>query len=116
MKRILLCIIFFASGVVFAQSLAPKGYVLAGAANIYEGKEVKEETILLLRDVTDPDKFIIKIKRNTMDSKFMDPDVDIGGWINIPLPFIVVRSVTKRHTIRYTNSDLEHDYFKMTIY
>jgi len=115
-KKAFLFLLFFASGVVFAQSLAPKGYILAGAANIYEGKEIKEETILLLRDVNDPDKFIIKIKRNTMDSKFMNPEVDIGGWINIPLPFIVVSSVTKRHTIRYSYSDLEHDYFKMTIY
>jgi len=120
MKKFLSIVCIFVLGFAIGQAWsldnsAPLGFRLVGRLDI-RGEEGKlEDTIAMYRAVNDGNQYIVRLKRNSIDSKFMQPGVELSGWIEIPVPIPFIPKFYKKHVVKYKESDLNWDYFTLTL-
>ena len=86
-----------------------------GELILYRGKEEQELSITIFRYANKDHYYLIQISRNSVDSKFMADNSAIGGWLDIPVPLIIIKYIRKRHTITYIGSDNNWDYFTLLL-
>lgn len=86
-----------------------------GEIILYMGEDKKEAAFTIYQFRKAKDDFLLKVSRNTLDSKFMSPDAKVGGWLDVPVPLIFVQYIRKQHTIKYLGSDTEWDYFLLLL-
>lgn len=98
-----------------ATSFSLLKYLLVGELKIVSETSEPDTTIEIFRNRIDDDKYLIKIKRNSVDSKFMRDDVALKGWITIPIPVPLIPDVVKKHRIKYHHSDTDSDFFMLEL-
>jgi len=88
--------------------LLPKGYSLSGKLTL---NNLSEDSLFILKDLRKDSTYLLKVRRNSVDSKFMTQDAVVSGWIEIPIPIPFIGPIIKKHYIKYRDSDVDWDYF-----
>lgn len=92
--------------------LLPKGYSLSGKLTL---NNTAEDALYILKDLRKDNNYILKVRRNSVDSKFMAQDAIVSGWIEIPIPIPFIGPIIKKHYIKYRDSDVDWDYFTVVL-
>lgn len=119
-KRASFIALVFTLGLLIGQAWSldntvPPGFRLVGRLDIKGSEGVLEDTIAMYRSKANDNVYLIRLKRNSIDSRFMQPGVELSGWIEIPVPIPLIPKFYKKHTVKYKDSDLNWDYFWLTL-
>lgn len=112
-KKTTLIILIFLVGLTVGQAISSP--VLVGETSLYIGDSKKENIITLFKSSEGKDVYILKVGRNVLDSRVMGEGVEVGGWLEVPLPLKILPSIKKRYSFKYTHSDTESDYFRLVL-
>ena len=112
---VLLAILVSLIGVCAYSGTKFSNYNLTGLLTLKNPHTGPENTLMVYRSRAKESSYILRVQRNSIDSKFMNPGVEFSGWVDIPIPLPFIDDIRKKHVIKYVDSDKDWDYFKMDL-